>query len=424
MVTDYRPNLNDERVRIRIKMALTFADNFLSPTKAKGWASTFIQSWIGGHDLGQYLSRILICTSHGYEVGVRCKEYIRDDDFCNHLRALLSPYISSDELNVEMTSIILDDMKSKHSEELSTLIFHYSEKSHRYFHPIQNIKKENRNKLMVDHGLYHDYDIESCAFVLIRQLARACGVTDRLDSFDEYLENKQQIRELIADVWNIPVDTAKTILHALLFGAKPHKHKACSIYTTQLKRDSVKLETLRAWDWIAQLRKDLDVMWDAIRDNSNLVTVKTKKKQRKNKPEEIQVCTLSPKEKVGIYFRLEHIVITAIHEYLDMTKNKHFLIHDGFVCAIDLDTDELQCFISRYTGFDIQLKYKDLRDCIRTDETASAHSSPTSESVNSNNIIEIEISDGTFLNFKPTMDSDPCMADFVDESTDRVVERG
>lgn len=63
-----------------------------------------------------------------------------------------------------------------------------------------------------------DYDIENCHFTLLKQMAARIGVS--CPQIDEYLANKQPIREALAKRLGVGVERIKTVMVAIMYGAR------------------------------------------------------------------------------------------------------------------------------------------------------------------------------------------------------------
>jgi hypothetical protein len=373
MAGKYRPNFADPRVRRRVKMALAFANKLLSATPRQ-WSSLHILKWLGQGDLGHYLRCVFICTDDTYQYAgitkkhLKCKMYIRNASACAYLKQMIIQYDNSPNTPDIVADIKLDDeiheqavtnIDTIYMNELILKRFNYMEKSNRSYHPLQSVRKDIRTEVLVNRGLMWDYDIENCAFTLIRQLAYKCGVTQTLPAFDDYLANKTQYRNDIAHAFMIPLADCKQLINALLFGGKLSKHSKNTLFNEYLGGNHLKLELIREYEFITQLRDDFRICWKAIETQANMITIRySTKKTKTGKQRKLPITS---KDKAGVYFQLESLVMKQIRDYLDMTHNRYFSIHDGFVSEYELDMDEVSRCVHDRTGYVIQLKSTDLR---------------------------------------------------------------
>lgn len=66
----------------------------------------------------------------------------------------------------------IDKLGAKHAEELASGQFKMKLKSDRYWHSLQNIKRERKAEFWSRRGYGFNYDIEACAPTVLQQLAR------------------------------------------------------------------------------------------------------------------------------------------------------------------------------------------------------------------------------------------------------------
>lgn len=90
---------------------------------------------------------------------------------------------------------------------------------------LQRMPKEVRHAAL---GVCHKYDFKASAFALMAGLAHAINPSIRLGAVLDYVNNRQVIRQRIADQLNISESVVKTIFTALGFGAelKNNQHNA------------------------------------------------------------------------------------------------------------------------------------------------------------------------------------------------------
>jgi hypothetical protein len=346
----------------------------------------YIRKWIGQGQLSHYMSQVMICTDEFYQYTNihKCKEYIRNDAFCRQLEATLKLYeaielseIESDiQLEDDVREVAIEYLTNEYLEELTSKNFKYDHKSYRMYHALQSVKKEIRNAVLVRCGLVWDYDIDNCAFTLIRQLATKCGVDQPLPAFDDYLANKNYYRNEIADAFQIPLSDCKQLINALLFGSKLSSYSTNQLFRDYLKSNHLKLQCLKEYDFLIQLRNEFRICWKAIEMKSELVNLYYKTNELTGKRRKLAMTCRS---KASVYFQLESLVMRSIDRYLLMIHNPNFKIHDGFVSETDIDVDELSRYVLANTGYDISLKSVDLRIEIGIREGKAASAMLTSD---------------------------------------------
>jgi hypothetical protein len=80
---------------------------------------------------------------------------------------------------------------------------------------LQNVPRPVRQAAL--HGLY-DYDIENCHYSILAQMAHKHGY--ECTAINHYLANKKQVRQQLADVFEISIGQVKQALIALIYGAR------------------------------------------------------------------------------------------------------------------------------------------------------------------------------------------------------------
>ena len=401
----YHPNFKDPRTQKRVKHALGFVRGCFSEDKPHSWSTRYIDKYLGqqNNSLSNWLRRhLLITTNNNYNsyTGV-CKEYKLNKEGYNYIKSLLlgqkynsfkeyqngmdiryrmnmSDLVEFQEDNEKITSLNLypsvlqvqdqplihDWINEEFGYELKNLTFEYEDKSNRLWHPLQRVRREHKKQTLAQVGLSHQYDIECCAPTLLHQYSQRIPlVVDEnnkwvqgpmdlwLFGIQSYLKNKNDLRNRMAFDADIPVKIAKVIINALFAGAKLGLNPKSEIYKL-LGGDKARIEFLKQYQPLIELRKDIKVMWDYIKlvlPKRTIIGTKTKKER--NLP-------LNSKQKWGLYFDLERKVLNAVRKYLDQKEIKYFLEHDGWTTNEELNMNELTTFIEQETGFMIQLDYK------------------------------------------------------------------
>jgi len=367
----YQPNLNDPRVVRKVTKAIAFANGILSDNKPRQWSTRYIDKYFGQQQnlLSKWLrSKLLICTNDRYakDSGV-CKEYIKNTKGINELVSLLNQSNSYPSVlqvktkTISVSQVTTQVISETYKQELQTKKFVYEDKSNRLWHDLQRVKKEYKQTIFSQHGLKHQYDIDCCAPTLVLQYSQQLpeiihegkyimGPMDLwLFALNEYLCNKTEVRQKLADEAEISYEQAKTIINALLMGAQLGHNKDTDIYKI-LDGDKARIEFLKEYQFIKELRSDIKTCWDYIKPTLTRreITTKTGKKR---------VLPISSRQKSGLYFDLERKVLNVIRHYLDGSNNKYFLEHDGFVCMKEVNTEELSKWVKFNTGFNINLQH-------------------------------------------------------------------
>lgn len=398
---DYTPNFNDPRIIKRIKTAYGFTTSCIPLEKPKSWSQSYINKHFGQQQnkLSDWLRDVLlICKDNSYNPDAHIsKKYIRNGIGCNYLKQVINKettldfntwckennYNSNDfkkdefvKINSRYTavdeSIVNHFIEQEFGEQLRTGSFTYTDKSHRLWHPIQNIEKSKKEKQMANYGYNHNYDISTCAPSIILNLALANGVSkNRIQTIIHYLEDKTLIRETLAEHLDLPVKTIKVIINALFCGARigVGSRFALSEYFNHNRAIARKVRNNL---WISDLRKDISACWKAIE----------KQMTTYYKPESIDTETgeIKPRRKIqlscrakwDVYFTNERKILNSVIRYLDKTNNHHFNEHDGWTSKNPIDLKELTAEIISVTGLDITIDYKFISNEVETKNEADA----------------------------------------------------
>jgi hypothetical protein len=167
-----------------------------------------------------------------------------------------------------------------------------------------------------------------------------------------YLKDRKGIRYQLANEAEITYDQAKEIINALLMGAQLGHNKDSDIYK-MLNGDKARIDFLKQYEYLQQLRDDIKTCWDYIKPMLPVTYITDKNNKQRKLP-------ISNKQKAGVYFDLERKVLNSIRDYLDNTNNKYFLEHDGFVCEREINKEDMSNWVYINTGYEIQLDYKDI----------------------------------------------------------------
>lgn len=95
MLTNYSPNFNDPRIKLRARRALGFALGVLSETTPRQWSTRYLDTYFGQqqNQLSQWLrNQLVIVTDDKYYWGsdrYQCKSYILNKAGANYLIDLL-----------------------------------------------------------------------------------------------------------------------------------------------------------------------------------------------------------------------------------------------------------------------------------------------------------------------------------------------
>jgi len=376
----YTPNLKDPRTQKRVKKAIAFTNLFLSEHKPRGWSTRYIDKYFGQNqnELSKWLrDKLLICTNIRYSKDTKkCKEYIKNNNGLNDLVDSLKQIISYPSVlqvgksskqvdtSISVLQVTKDLINEEFGTELQTKNFVYTDKSSRLWHDLQRVRKEYKQEIFTENGLNFQYDIECCAPTLIHQYSQTIPELIKDDKWIQgpmdlylfalrtYLKDRKGIRYQLANEAEITYEQAKEIINALLMGAQLGHNKDSDIYK-MLNGDKARIDFLKQYEYLQQLRDDIKTCWDYIKPMLPVTYITDKNNKQRKLP-------ISNKQKAGVYFDLERKVLNSIRDYLDNTNNKYFLEHDGFVCEREINKEDMSNWVYINTGYEIQLDYKDI----------------------------------------------------------------
>jgi len=336
---NYTPNFNDARVVARASKAYAYAiahfdydiesmHSIEAITKRFGQAQTPICKWL--------MKTLLICTDqHFSEAAGVSKKYVLNKVGVEQIQSILGITISR-QAAVEETYI------EEYKEDFQTGDFTYKESSDRFFHPLQNIKKEYKYVLFYKQGYNHDYDINCCAPTLLYQEALKNSLKPQ-PILQYYIDNRSQIRETLALELQTTPEVVKKIITALFQGARLGANDYSSIYREY--NNTALIHRIQQNEYITQMRESIAKMWKA------LPVTDRRSGKLKNK----------------LYRQLESQVLKAIVQFLRKTHNKHFTEHDGWKCVFEIDEYQLIKYVREHTGYVISVSHVSLREMCEND---------------------------------------------------------
>lgn len=366
----YQPNFNDPRVINRIRHAYGFTRAVISEQPHR-WSTRYIDRYFGQQQtaLSKWLRRqLLIPTSHSYsQTTGQTKEYKLNIKGANYVRDILLGLDPQDQNQQENNfdfdwqhiekinydyDVVLRFIRQEWHDELTNRNFVYKDKSHRLWHPLQNVRRQQRTQALADYDLCYQYDIECAAPTLIHQHAQR--QEDPMDLYlfalRRYINSRQQVRQELAQALEVDIKTAKVIVNALFCGARIGLGQDFAI-SQLLDNDAAKIQYLKQDEFIQQLRADIKTCWLYIQQSMPRIGITDKRNKHRLLP-------ISSKQKWQRYFDLERTCVNAIRNYLDQTQNRYFLEHDGWTCERQVEISELTDFVYNRTGFDLKFELK------------------------------------------------------------------
>lgn len=346
-LTAYKPNLKDPRVQKRVAAVLAWVDLHLSPAKPEHIHHDKLRSVFGTptNDLSAYLRANLLCQVGSYIPGQQSFSYTLN----KHGRDKLEQQLH--QLMVTTSAPTASDMYP----ELATLEFTYSLKSDRYWHPLQNIKREKKADLWRNH-LPFSYDIEACAPTILFQSAASHGLSDVLLSpLRAYLDDRNEFRRHVATLTGLNLTDSKKLINSLFNGARLAANGYCSAFRL-MGYDEAAMARLKADPQVKALLRNIKAVWarlELVEAHKQTPTL-TEVLAGTAKPVEKKLKTSA--QKWSYYFARERAILDAITDELRQAGIKHFTEHDGFRTNREIDVAGIQQAVKIKTGFDIKLK--------------------------------------------------------------------
>lgn len=334
-MSNYEPDWSNTRtikpVLRRITSVLEFCRFTLNELSATTIHHDKLQEVFGARSskLSQYLREQLLVRSGSYAVGSVSFGYKLNRAGYKRLKAICDPLVKSADVQVENPLI------QAHAAELQELQFEYKESSDRYWHPLQNVRRDAKDEFWAPY-LPFDYDIEACAPTVLYQLSRKYELPALVtEAVQDYLKNKQQFREYVAALTGLDYSDAKRLVNSMFNGARLTPHWSCAAYRL-LGYDAERLNALKNDDSVRKLRAGIRRIWIriALKLNLNLGTGRAK---------------------WTVYFKIERSIIDVIRDELRLKNVRVFTEHDGFRTNVQIDKNELIEAIKQRTGFELKL---------------------------------------------------------------------
>ncbi|MGF6180069.1 hypothetical protein ABIB42_001069 [Massilia sp. UYP32] len=348
-LSSYKPNVDDPRVQQRLQTVLQWCKPMIGQKRAKSISSTTLRMTFGNtsQPFGRWLRSNLLIQVGGYEVGKSSYSYYLNEAGYKKLCTFVgvSPQTSV-EIAVELFGSII-------SGEVAP---EYRDSGTRRYHPIQNLRREDRKEAFSGGGWF-DYDIDACAATLVYQYAARHfkrtypGAAFPFPAVERLISKKIETRHLVMILCGISLEKAKELLQSIFFMAPLTPHSRCSIYRL-LGEDRISFEKLKQDSFVKALVADLRKMWRyaILADQHERATLLIS--EGRYAPQ----SRATSAHRHAIYLRLERTVMDAIHEWFGSEYFPGILMHDGFLSRLDVPTCGLELFVEQATGYQIKLK--------------------------------------------------------------------
>lgn len=295
--------------------------------------------------LGRWLYSNLLMQTGNYAPGKHSYSYVLNAQGCDRLSRLIEiPIGTPAEVATQLYGAII------RGEEKPV----YSDNGGRRYHPIQNIRREDRKAIFCG---WWDYDIESCAANLVYQYAAGHHLKTYPEADDPFpavarlIREKSEVRTHIATVAGVTIDEAKELIQSLFFKAPLTPNYRCSIFRL-LGEDHARHEKLKQDAFVKELVADVKKMWRyAVQAD-----LYDRAMQTFDGKEYISPKPQSSKHRHAIFVALERRVMEAIQDWFGTDRFPGILMHDGFLSRSDINTELLQLHVKNRTDFVVKLK--------------------------------------------------------------------
>jgi hypothetical protein len=343
----YQPNFADPRVAKRVKDAIVFCRKYLKEHRPHALGTRYIDKIFSSQtrDLGRYLrEQLLICCDERYNKDLKItKKYLLNKTGMELL-----------EKNLACNNIIIaysvTEVADQFQKELASGI-EYKDSSDRLWHWLQHHKREEKQQVFHYSGFLHNYDIVCSAPTLLYQYSSQVTPNKKpLTAIEYYIKHRNEQRQRIANECELDTHQVKKMLNRLFQGGQISLYKEGECYK-ELNGDIAKIIFLKQDLFLTELRADISEMWRRIKPI-------TQKRTKTDKLGRTRNLALTTKRKTGVYRELERQVLDAVIKYLNLTDNKFFTEHDGWITKEEIDRDELTRYIKLLTGFDVEIEYE------------------------------------------------------------------
>jgi len=296
-------------------------------------------------DLGKYLrENLLICCDERYNKDLKItKKYLLNKIGLELLEENLA-------CNNIIIAYSVAEVADKFQKELDSGI-EYKDSSDRLWHWLQHHKREEKQQVFHYSGFLHNYDIVCSAPTLLYQYSQQISKdTTPLTAIEYYIKYRTELRQRLALETELDIQQVKKMLNRLFQGGQISLYKEGECYK-ELNGDIAKIIFLKQDQFLSELRADITEMWRRIKPA-------TQQRTKTDKLGRTRSVALTTKRKTGVYRELERSVLDAVIKYLNLTDNKFFTEHDGWITKEEIDRDELTSYIKLLTGFDVEIEYE------------------------------------------------------------------
>ncbi len=344
-------NFNNKRTRKTIKRGLGMTLGMLQQDKPRQLSTRFIDRYYGQaqSETSKWLRKTLLIKHGGWsKAGKKCQQYTYNLEGVRTVKGYLDIPVVIETRQEKLVNRKLAIEWCSAAEDIPFDIdaVEYTDKSNRYWNPVQNMPSGVRNSFLKTNGLRVQYDIRSAAPSLLHQLSWEYSHGHVLQAIDYYTENKSLVRNKLSKETGLPIANIKALINSLFAGGKLSTNKRTSCYETCNKDESI-IRYLQQHAWMLALKEDIKQMWQYLKPLLPIHTITMKNGRTRR-------LQLTSRNKWHLYFSLERRVVTEIRSYLELLELKYFLVHDAFVCEpLPYSIDDLSAWIKAGTDFDV-----------------------------------------------------------------------
>lgn len=353
-------------------------------------SSNWIRANIGRPDTAIYdlFEELIFCSNTSYAVDSHCKQYRINMKRFEQMRNKFGI-----DYSVYSEQSINESLSEEQVQQLESGDFNYNlnQNDFRHHNALQNFKKIIRQKFLTQYGYKYDYDI-NCSmqaffvnqFKINRQIEleqkkltakRAPKLlNDSLPTIENYIANKKQIRDELANQSGLTTDDIKEIITAICNGGhlkttlegvirKIILSNSDSSYAAEKIGKKITFGDLNKrthqWIFISELiSKELVESIKSLLTNQFLISFRNDIKSfwsLYKKVNQIK-ARLTSVDKARVYFQFEFKIRSVIISF--MQNKKIFLIHDGFVSQERIDIDSLINEIKKETNMNVTFSHE------------------------------------------------------------------
>lgn len=341
----YTPNFDNRAVKNRIQKCVEFVDSHIRSGETRQISKVLLQKHFGNcsRQPSNWIHNFLLeVADPHYNMNIgKCKIYRKRPGAVSELRKLAGlsdEYVPSPELQ----------------QQIDTGNFEYSEKSDRWYSTAQYITSKRRGRLLANNGYMHSYDIKAAAPAILFQRARQVDRDFEAADLEYYINNRSQVRQLIAVEAGTSTDTVKDVVNSLLQGSVLTTFSTSKLFQ-KLNSDYQLVQRLKQSATLNSLRCDLRALWKCLRDEfERTYCIDCNGKPRAKR--------LSARDKAAYYRSYENQVARVIQRYLKKHSVRYLWVHDGWQCDKAIDPSELCARVRQQTGFVIELDWTTYED--------------------------------------------------------------